>query len=98
MSLYNTIVAIENINLKSTVPSESDGACHINVIEENGVRALLECATVACVAAPFGSHCKVCWLLFCGMNVPRSTLFWPGTWAITRKPRKLFPPRKVTAH
>ena len=48
--------------LKSTVPSEPDGACHIKVILEKSVRALLECAMVAESAAPGPSQSSVRWL------------------------------------
>ncbi len=85
-------------NLKSTVPSEPDGACHVKVMRENGVRALLECATVAAFAAPTSSQSNICWFEFCVVNAPSSILFWPGTWAITRNPRKVFSPLKVTVH
>ena len=88
------------IHLKSTVPSEPDGASHINVILGKFVRAPFECATVACVLAPTVSQFRICWLLFWEMNRPSRNWFWLGTWAITRKPRKVLvvlPLRVTTA-
>ena len=92
----------ERSYLKSTIPIPCcpAGALHLSIILWKSTRSLLLWAMVDTFSllAPVTEQSRVCWLLFCGMKLPRSMWSSPGTWAITRNPRKVIPePFKATA-
>ena len=91
---------LSQIYLKSTIPLPPEGAFHFKIMLWKLSRSLLLLAMVDSFSllAPVKEQSRVCWLLFCGMKLPRSMWSSPGIWAVTRNPRKVaLEPFNVTA-